>query len=262
MRAIYLQSIPAVKRLLDAGANPTVRLSWRISDKLKGNPELHKIIEKARVTWQKNKDKDSHTAPKRANVPIGVKKPRGPKPTIGRLLKLMKHDYLTDEDEALPEIEELIAELGDLSEIEDGTWPSIDKFESPRLLRCLLAAGLNPEITDKKGGSLLSQCVMHPESIDLLVQRGVDIDRRSGRDNATALMRATYMGDEECVQRLLKAGANPTLEFSPFAKVLLDMDEEMTALIEAARVAWNRKSHCKKAVTKAVKKSTVKKRKS
>ncbi len=103
----------------------------------------------------------------------------------------------------------LVTELGNVSGIQDGDWPTIDKFESPRLLSCLLEAGLNPEITDKGGNSLLSQCVTHPDSIDLLIEYGVNIDRRSGRDNGTALMRATWKGDQECVQRLLDAGTFP-----------------------------------------------------
>ena len=53
-------------------------------------------------------------------------------------------------------------------------------------------------------------------------------------------MRATWKGDKECVQRLLDAGANPTLEFSPFAKVMLNMNSEMTAVIEEARDDWKR----------------------
>lgn len=274
MRAIYLENIPAVTRLLKAGANPTVRLSWPISSKLKGNAKLRKMIEKARARWQKDKGQKKKpsrpakkpapskltakkSAPQTSNASTTAKEPRKPKPTIHRLLRLMKHDHLTDEDDEIAEIEELVAELGDLSEIQDGQWPKIHKFESPRLLKCLLEAGLNPEIADKGGNSLLSQCVMHPESIDLLVGRGVDVDRRSGRGNSTALMRATYMGDQECVQRLLKAGANPTLEFSGFAKVMLDMDEEMTEFIEVARAAWNRKSRRKK----TAKSSAAKKRK-
>ena len=59
-------------------------------------------------------------------------------------------------------------------------------------------------------------------------------------------MRATYMGDEECVQRLLDAGANPTLEFSIDAKLMLEMDDEMTEVIEAAREAWKRNKQRKR----------------
>jgi ankyrin repeat protein len=171
------------------------------------------------------------------------KKQKKPKATVTKLLQLMKHDYITDECDEVEQIEEVINEVGDLSGIRNGEWPTIDKLESPRLLSCLLEAGLNPEILDKDGNSLLSQCVVHPECIELLVERGVDVDRRSGRNRETALMRATYKGGTDCVQQLLDAGANPTLEFTSFAKVMLDMDEEMSELIEAARGDWERKKH-------------------
>ncbi len=253
MRAIYVEDLPAVKRLLQAGANPTVRLSWPIKHKLDSNEKLRKLIEKARTEWQENKGKKKkpRQAIAKPKTTATVKKTSKAKPTLRRLLRLMKHDYITDECDEVEEIEQLVTELRDLSRIQDGEWPKIDKFESPRLLSCLLEAGLNPEITDKSGNSLLSQCAMHPESIDLLIEHGVDIDRRSGRDNGTALMRATWIGDEECVQRLLDAGANPTLQFDAFAKVMLDMDEEMTAFIEAARDDWNRNKQKKKRTKKA-----------
>lgn len=259
MRAIYSEDIPAVSRLVELGANPTVRLSWPIKHKLESNGKLRKLVERARAKWEKNKGKRTKTqrATTKPTTATSEKKKKGPKPTIRRLLRLMKHDYITDECDEVEEIEGLITELGDLSGIQDREWPNIDKFESPRLLSCLLDAGLNPEITDKDGNSLLSQCVMHPESIDLLIEQGVAIDRRSGRDHGTALMRATWKGDEECVQRLLDAGANPTLEFGSFAKVMLDMDEEMSAIIATARDNWNRN----KGKKKPVKKATAKKKK-
>ncbi|MCS7465151.1 ankyrin repeat domain-containing protein [Stieleria sp. ICT_E10.1] len=239
-------AIRVAKRMLQAGANPTVRLSWPIKHKLDSNAKLGKLIEKARANWKKSK------AERKPQTTVTVTKTSKAKPTLKRLLRLMKHDYITDQCDEVEEIEQLVTELGDLSGIQDGEWPKIDKFESPRLLGCLLEAGLNPEITDKGGNSLLSQCVMHPDSIDLLIEHGVDVDRRSGRDNGTALMRATWMGDEECVQRLLDAGANPTLEFTSFAKVMLEMDEEMTEIIESARTGWNRKKPRKKPAKKSV----------
>lgn len=64
---------------------------------------------------------------------------------------------------------------------------------------------------------------------------------RSGKHQEIALMRAAYKGDAECIQRLLDAGADATLEFSSFAKVMLNMDQEKLALIEAAREAWNKR---------------------
>ncbi len=99
---------------------------------------------------------------------------------------------------------------------------------------------MNPEITETDQHSLLWQCAGNRECIDLLVDQGVNIHRRSGSDAETALMRATYKGDEECVKRLLAAGADPNLEFTRFANVMLEMDEAMTALIDTAGIDWNR----------------------
>ncbi|MBS0202518.1 MAG: ankyrin repeat domain-containing protein [Planctomycetes bacterium] len=239
MRAIYVENIPAVKRLVQLGANPTLRLSWPIEDKLEENAKLRKVVEKARADWRSHKEQRKETPqavlkPKHAT---GEKKQKKPKPTLKRLLQLLKHDYIPEEFDGIEEIEEVITELGDVSGIQDGQWPTIDRFEEPRLLRSLLAAGLNPEITAKDGSSLLSQCVMSPECIDLLIKQGVTVDRPD-RGGETALMRATYMGDEECVKRLLAAGADPTLEFSSFAKVMLNMKVKMKAFIEAARDEW------------------------
>ena len=45
MRAMYCENIPAVKRLLQLGANPTVRLQWPTQHKLDDNAKLRKIIE-------------------------------------------------------------------------------------------------------------------------------------------------------------------------------------------------------------------------
>lgn len=246
MRAIYSESVPAVQRLLKAGANPTVRLSWPIADKLKSNAKLRKLIEKAREDWKANKEKQKETKPATPAKTASSTKKKGPKPTLKRLLKLLKHDYIPEEFEELAEIEELVAELGDLSGIADGEWPKIDRLENPDLLRCLLDAGLNPDITAKNGSSLLSQCVQSLDCLDLLLERGAAVDRRSSDDEETPLMRAASVSDEDCVQRLLNAGADPTLEFTPFARAMLRMDEEMTELIEAARADWKRNKSRKK----------------
>jgi hypothetical protein len=172
---------------------------------------------------------------------------KGPKPTLRRLVQLLQHDHI-QEGEVIDGVDELVAELGDISAIQDGQWPTIDKLEHPQLLRTLLDAGLNPEVTDKAGNTLLCQCVSHPDCIDLLVKRGVNVDRRNAKDE-TALMRASYVGQPDCVQRLLDAGANPTLEFSSFAKVMIGMDQEMNAFIESARAKWHRQNSTPKKPT-------------
>ncbi len=241
MRAIYLEALPAVELLLQLGANPTVRLSWPARQGLESNQKLRKRIESARLKWKKSKAKKVQprkTTAKTREAP--PKKKGGPKPTIRRLLRLMKHDYLTDECDEIPVLEEVITALGDLSAIKDGEWPNIDKLESPRLVRCLLEARLNPEILDKGGKSLLCQCVSHPDCIDLVIKQGADINRRSGRRDQTALMRAITLGDKECVEFLLEAGANPTLEFDSFSQSMLELNEEIEAVIKAARERWRR----------------------
>ena len=57
MRAICVQSIPAVKRLIEAGANPTVRLRWYILHNLEHNKKLAQIVDEARVQWKRKKSK-------------------------------------------------------------------------------------------------------------------------------------------------------------------------------------------------------------
>ncbi len=52
-------------------------------------------------------------------------------------------------------------------------------------------------------------------------------------------MRAAYVGDIDCVQVLLDGGADPTIEFPPFAKIMMEFDEEMTAFVEKARKKWS-----------------------
>ena len=250
MRAMYLEAIPAVERLIELGANPTVRLDWPTKSKLESNDKLRKVVEKARTNWKKRKPKAS--AKPKAAAP--ATKQSGPKPTIKQFLRMMKHDYLTDECPEIPELEETIAALGDLSSIKDGEWPNIDKLESPRLVHALLQAGLNPEIVDKGGKTFLCQCVSHPECIALVLEKGVDIDRRCGKGGQNALMRATYVGDEDCVEVLLEAGADPTLEFDAFSQTLLEMDDEMTEIIEEARANWKPKKAKKTTVAKRRKK--------
>lgn len=57
MRAMFLERIPAVKRLIEAGANPTVRLQSYISSNLTYNKQLGEIVDKARVQWKRKKAK-------------------------------------------------------------------------------------------------------------------------------------------------------------------------------------------------------------
>jgi hypothetical protein len=81
---------------------------------------------------------------------------------------MMKHSLFPEYFDEIDEYISVITELGNLSGIQDGEWPSIDRLECPRLLKSLLDAGLNPEIIDKDGNRLLFQCVGHPDCIELI----------------------------------------------------------------------------------------------
>jgi len=168
-----------------------------------------------------------------------------PKATIRGLLKLVRHDHTP---ETIEEMERMVKELGDLSGIEDGKWP-FNNIDSPRLVRCLLKAGLNPEITDSEGYSLLWQCAGERECIDLLAEHGVDINRRTGNcfdfrtrvQGETALMRAVFCEDFPAVERLLQLGANPNVKFSDRTRSgSYDRDTKVWKAIDKARVKWRK----------------------
>ncbi len=238
MRAIYLERPESIKQLLKIGANPTLRLDKRQARDLRRNTKLHKLIEKAKVDWLKRKAKSGPSlkpATSKSNEPTG----KGPKPSLKKLLQLLKHDRIL-ENEFIEGLPEMIAAVGDISGITNGQWPTIDKFEDPGLLASLLRAGLNPNICDKKGNPILYQCVTHPDCLSLLIKAGAKVDLPN-RGGETALMRAAYDGDTDCVQVLLDAGANPTLEFTPWAQTMIGFDQEMCDFIEKARKKWTAK---------------------
>ena len=248
MRAIFLEIIPAVKRLVQLGANPTLRMGSHINTKIKFNAKLKRVVDKAKADWSKKSAKKPRSAREKESTPKARKKNTMKKADRGvllkRFLRLIKHDHIY-EAEVIGGLEELVVELGDLSGVKNGQWPAIQQFENPQLLRFLLEHGLSANITDKRGNSLVSQCVTHPECIELLAGHGADLNHPA-KDGETPLMRASWVGEQDCVQALLDAGADPTPEFVGAAKVFLDMDEEMLELIEDARAKWKKRKRKKK----------------
>lgn len=236
MRAIYLNRPESVKQLLKIGANPTLRLDKRQARDLRQNPKLHQLIEKAKADWHKRMAKSGSTL-KSPAAQLAVPTGKGPKPSIKKLLQLLKHDRIL-ENEFIEGLPEMIAAVGDISGIPNGQWPAIDKFEDPRLLESLLNAGLDPNICDKKGNPILYQCVPHPDCLSLLLTAGAKVDLPN-REGETAFMRATYDGDIDCVQVLLDGGADPTIEFTPSAQTFMEFDQEMCDFIEKARKKWS-----------------------
>ncbi len=235
MRAIYLKQTEAIKKLVKLGANPTLRLDKHLASDLKRDPKLSKLLEKAKVDWQKRMAKERPTSTPMAGK-VTVTDGKGPKPSLTKLLGLLKHDRIL-ENEFIEGLPEMIAAVGDISGIESGKWPAIDKFECPQLLASLLNAGLDPNIADKTGNPILYQCASHPDCLALLLKAGANVDKTNSRGE-TALMRAAYVGDIDCVQVLLDGGANPTIEFPPFARVMMEFNAEMTDFVEKARKKW------------------------
>ena len=245
MRAVSRCDVPAVTRLLELGANPTVRRLSLDGQTMypEAQKEVRKIIRKACAKWHKAggwRKKAAEAKARRAAAPAdGAAK--GPKPTIALLLKRMDRYYISDECEDVEELEALIESIGDLRGIKDGQWPKISTFESPRVLHALLEAGLNPDLLDKEGVTLLGRCVAHPECIELLVERGVDVDRRFGEDNETALIQALFYGGADSLEVLIEAGADPTVELDGLARMYLENSEAKTKVLEVARKNWTGK---------------------
>lgn len=182
-------------------------------------------------------ESDSAPAGKTAN-----QKP-AKKATVRTLFGLLRHDHTPA---VIKEVEQVVKQLGDLSGIKDGEWP-FNNIRSDRLLRCLLDAGLNPEILDTERQTLLWQCAGSAECVDLLVKRGVDIERRSRLNSRqTALMRALFVKSVPGVKRLLAAGANPTVRLPFHISLEIRRHTELLKLLDFASKKWQLKKARKK----------------
>jgi len=160
-----------------------------------------------------------------------------PKATVKRLLRLVDHEHTP---EKIAEIEQVVKELGDLSGVKDGEWP-FTNIRSAGLLRCLLKANLNPEITDTENQTLLWQCAGSVPCINLLLKQDVDIERRSGNERETALMRAIFLEQIPAVKRLIEAGANPTVRLQWYISDHLKYNKKLGEIVYKARDDWKRK---------------------
>ncbi len=82
-------------------------------------------------------------------------------------------------------------------------------------LKELVMSGTSPNGArdDRLGGALpLAEAIAnnHLESAAILISAGADVNRFTGL-GSTALIIATYLGNEESVRALLNAGANPNI---------------------------------------------------
>ncbi len=163
--------------------------------------------------------KKSDAAPVSPVVPLKSTKSRAPavsavppkgKPNYKALFRLL------DKPERNQFFDQIKAELdaigNDLSQVADGEYP-YGNFSDPKLLRLLLAAGLPPETTDRKGCSLLIQAACEPKCLDLLLKSGANVNRVCNNHvAATALIRAASIGKLKSVEFLLSQGADPKIK--------------------------------------------------
>lgn len=167
---------------------------------------------------------------------VGAKKPGGKTPRKS-LFRLLQHEHTPA---VVDQIESVVRDLGDLSSIQDGEWP-FQNIDDARLLRCVLEAGLNPEILDTERQTLLWQCAGSAECVEVLLNHNVMLDRKSGTDGKeTALMRAIFVKSVPGVKRLLAAGANPTLRLPWWISRELNRNVEIAKLMSAAVKKWKR----------------------
>ncbi len=77
MRAIYLKQTAAIKKLVELGANPTLRLDKHLSADVKRDIKLFKLLEKAKADWQERMAKVAQRQNQRmTNTPLQLL--RGP----------------------------------------------------------------------------------------------------------------------------------------------------------------------------------------
>jgi hypothetical protein len=156
-------------------------------------------------------------AEKRADEKRAKKKPAKPNPR--KLFKLIQEGHRQ-------KVAAEIAKLGsDLGFIRSGELP-YELFHDRALLRVLLDAGLNPNLHDREEHSLLWLAAGNSTCVALLLDRGADVNLRNTEVyEATALMRAAWLGDVKTVQLLLDRGADPFLK-SRFGDTALDEAEK------------------------------------
>ncbi len=85
---------------------------------------------------------------------------------------------------------------------------------SPPVLRALLAAGADPDAVAGIGWRPIDRLAEYGNAAGLRVLLGAtrrSVDDRSSEDSTTPLMTAAEAGSLECVELLLRAGADPSL---------------------------------------------------
>lgn len=147
---------------------------------------------------------------KSSKSPANNAQPKTKKINYKKLLRLLDK---VDREFNIPQIETELQAIGsDLSGLEDRQFPT-GNFQSTKLLKILLKAGLPPDAMDKGGHPLLYQAVPSPPALKALLKLGVDVNRQGEDVNKmTALMRACHLDRLKSIEVLLSAGAHTKIK--------------------------------------------------
>ena len=146
-------------------------------------------------------------------------KPRQPEPRAPQSQNIpfseeeFKQQWKNDD----PQFVELLASSGaDANQwIADGVHFSFIAIESDnsRILHAMLDRGLDPNLVDSHGESLLIRASLrgHLGAVKILIKKGASLDAGSSEQKITALMAAAIGNHPGVVKELLSRGANPNI---------------------------------------------------
>lgn len=226
-------------RLRTAQTEGKVKLPGKGAEK--ANQRKYRAINR----WITQQDKSATPpASNRKKAPSGSKLPPegksapGGKANLQPLLRLLSK---VDRDSRLEEIKAALNKAGgDVSGLADRELPYLNWTSLP-LFKLMMNAGLNPELLDVKGFTMLHRAAGNAGCVKLLLAQGVDVNRHSEDVyRETALMRAAFLGNTEVIELLLAAGADPNAQgdfgHTPLNQIhrLTRQPEKVTAMLIAA----------------------------
>lgn len=139
-----------------------------------------------------------------------------------------------------PEVTKVLLQYGaDPNEPGLSSYPIHQAVPHPRSMRLLLEGGADPRVTDGQGWKPIHRATrldttseVRTEAVRILITHGADPDSQVGTgdiEGATPLMLCAVLGRPSTAQVLLKNGAAPNLDNSPYA---LDDGQTLSTLAQ------------------------------